>query len=357
MATQEAIGKRSPALPEVEEFETDRHRRRPGGALGRLLPASAGPAVRDPRRERADRRLLADANLGLAAPVHAGPLRRAAGLAVPGAAAGRFRRRDEMADYLEAYAARFDLPVRTGVAVDAPGEDGRPVRRPVGRAAVRGRPRRRRDGPLRQALESRSSLPSSIPRIVQLHSSEYRNPAQLRPGGVLLVGAGNSGADIAMDVSRRPRHLAVGTGQGAGAGPRSSSRCARVVLPILWFVAIARADDEDAARTQGPPASPRRGRRRCIRVKSERSAAAGVSGAEDGGRPGRPAGARGRPRARRRERHLVHRVPPGLLLDRPAGLRRRPQPVHDARRRPRRRASTSSASTSSTRSPRRTSAA
>lgn len=39
------------------------------------------------------------------------------------------------------------------------------------------------------------------PRILQLNSAEYRNPAQLRPGGVLVVGAGNSGADIALDAA------------------------------------------------------------------------------------------------------------------------------------------------------------
>src|SRR5204862_5519298 len=38
------------------------------------------------------------------------------------------------------------------------------------------------------------------PHIVQLHSSTYLNPGQLQPGGVLLVGAGNSGADISLDV-------------------------------------------------------------------------------------------------------------------------------------------------------------
>jgi putative flavoprotein involved in K+ transport len=38
--------------------------------------------------------------------------------------------------------------------------------------------------------------------IVQLHSHDYRNPAQLQPGGVLVVGAGNSGADIAIEVAK-----------------------------------------------------------------------------------------------------------------------------------------------------------
>jgi putative flavoprotein involved in K+ transport len=40
------------------------------------------------------------------------------------------------------------------------------------------------------------------PSINQMHSTEYLRPSQLRPGGVLLVGAGNSGADIAMEVVR-----------------------------------------------------------------------------------------------------------------------------------------------------------
>ena len=49
--------------------------------------------------------------------------------------------------------------------------------------------------------------------IVQLHSSDYRNPAQLRDGGVLIVGAGNSGAEIARSwrgthevLMSRPQH-------------------------------------------------------------------------------------------------------------------------------------------------------
>ena len=35
-----------------------------------------------------------------------------------------------------------------------------------------------------------------------MHSSAYRNLAQLRPGGVLIAGAGNSGADLAMETAR-----------------------------------------------------------------------------------------------------------------------------------------------------------
>jgi hypothetical protein len=92
------------------------HRGRAGRTVGGVPPGQARSAVRDPGRQPADRRRLAHA-LGLAAAVHPRALRRAAGLALP-APAWSFPTKDEVADYLEAYAARFDLPVRTGVRVD-----------------------------------------------------------------------------------------------------------------------------------------------------------------------------------------------------------------------------------------------
>jgi putative flavoprotein involved in K+ transport len=44
--------------------------------------------------------------------------------------------------------------------------------------------------------------PDLDPRIVQLHSSEYRNPSQLQEGDVLLVGTGNSGAELGAELSQ-----------------------------------------------------------------------------------------------------------------------------------------------------------
>src|SRR5205823_14965391 len=73
-------------------------------------------------------------------------------------------------------------------------------------------------------------------RTVQMHSSEYRGPKQLNEGGVLLVGAGNSGADIAMELSAD--HRVWLSGRDKGEVPvRIESRKARLVLPVLWFVA------------------------------------------------------------------------------------------------------------------------
>jgi len=69
-----------------------------------------------------------------------------------------------------------------------------------------------------------------------MHSSAYRDPSQLQPGDVLLVGAGNSGADIGMEVSRT--HRTWLSGRDKGQIPlRIESRKARLALPLLWFVA------------------------------------------------------------------------------------------------------------------------
>ena len=62
-----------------------------------------------------------------------------------------------------------------------------------------------------------------------MHSIDYRDPAQLKPGGVLLVGAGNSGAEIAMEVAReRPTWL---SGRDTGHVPfRIDGAAARLFL-------------------------------------------------------------------------------------------------------------------------------
>jgi putative flavoprotein involved in K+ transport len=110
--------------------------------------------------------------------------------------------KDEMADYLEAYAARFALAVRGRTAVE------RLVRQGAGYelsgdgwcieadhvVVATGGFHRPRIPTLAAAID---------PGIRQLHSSQYRHPGQLRDGPVLIVGAGNSGAEIAMDLAAR----------------------------------------------------------------------------------------------------------------------------------------------------------
>jgi putative flavoprotein involved in K+ transport len=71
------------------------------------------------------------------------------------------------------------------------------------------------------------------PAIVQLHSSAYRNPSQLRAGGVLVAGAGNSGAEIALEVARAG-HPTWMAGRDVGQIPfRIEGLAARLVLARL----------------------------------------------------------------------------------------------------------------------------
>jgi putative flavoprotein involved in K+ transport len=135
------------------------------------------------------------------------------------APAWSFPTKDEVADYLEAYAARFDLPVRTGVRVDG-------LSREADRYVVAaGKHRYEADNVVVAAgAYRRPRIPAFASEldsgIVQLHSSQYRDPSQLLEGGVLVVGAANSGAEIALEVSGDHRTWLSG---GGGTPARSPS--------------------------------------------------------------------------------------------------------------------------------------
>jgi putative flavoprotein involved in K+ transport len=65
--------------------------------------------------------------------------------------------------------------------------------------------------------------------------TEYRNPSQLREGGVLVVGAGNSGAEIALEASRG--HQTWLSGRDTGHEPtRPGTVADRLFTPVLWFI-------------------------------------------------------------------------------------------------------------------------
>lgn len=108
--------------------------------------------------------------------------------------------KDAFADYLEAYASRFQLPVRTSVRVDAVQRDRDRYVVTAGDAVFEAANIVVASGAHRKARIP-AFAPDLDPSIVQLHSSEYRNPSQLRDGRVLVVGVGNSGADIALEVA------------------------------------------------------------------------------------------------------------------------------------------------------------
>lgn len=149
-----------------------------------------------------------------------------------------FPTKDEMADYLEAYAARFDLPIRTGAMVKRVAREGRRY------VIDAGASRFEADHVViamanYQAPRGPSFGRELDPAIVQLHSSAYRNPAQLKDGPVLVVGAGNSGAEIALELARtHPTSLA---GRDTGHVPfRIDALSGRLLVPLVLRVLFHR---------------------------------------------------------------------------------------------------------------------
>ncbi|HEX6709933.1 MAG TPA: NAD(P)-binding domain-containing protein [Rubrobacter sp.] len=156
-----------------------------------------------------------------------------AGLPFP-APAWSFPTKDEMADYLETYAVRFDLPVRTGIRVDTLSREGKRYVVSSG-----GRWFEADHVVVASGAHHVPKIPAFAreldPSIMQLHSSEYRGPSRLQEGGVLLVGAGNSGAEIAFDVART--HSTWLSGRHPGHLPvRHGSIPSRFLLPVVRFV-------------------------------------------------------------------------------------------------------------------------
>jgi putative flavoprotein involved in K+ transport len=194
------------------------HLRRMGLAV---LNLDASPRIGDSWRQRWD-------SLRLFTPARYDGL---PGLPFP-AAPDSFPTKDEMADYLEAYARHFALPVRSGARV------GR-LARAGDRFVLQG------EGFEVQAAEVVVATGAHVTptkpawageldsAIVQLHARDYQRPAQLPPGPVLVVGAGNSGAEIALEAAMAG-HITWLAGRPVGEIP------ARVYAfggRLFWFFA------------------------------------------------------------------------------------------------------------------------
>ena len=141
--------------------------------------------------------------------------------------------KDEMADYLEAYATEFDLPMRLEMRVDA-------VTKNTDRFVVIANDHEFEADNVVLATGGYHSayVPDFADQldagIMQLHSSEYRTPTQLRDGDVLVVGAANSGAEIALEASAG--HRTWLSGRHPGSEPtRPGSRVDRIFTPPFWF--------------------------------------------------------------------------------------------------------------------------
>ncbi|MEO9227200.1 MAG: NAD(P)-binding domain-containing protein [Gemmatimonadaceae bacterium] len=111
--------------------------------------------------------------------------------------------KDEVADYFERYAERFDIPVRLGSRVRRLTFNGERFQLSiVGSDTVIEAANVVVATGAFQAPRTPAIAASLSSSIHQLHSSAYRNPFELPDGSVLVVGAGNSGAQIALELSR-----------------------------------------------------------------------------------------------------------------------------------------------------------
>ena len=143
--------------------------------------------------------------------------------------------KDEVADYLADYADRFALPVRAGVRVDRldAKDDGYALR--IGTDTLLAQNVVVATGTFGRTPDIPDFALELDPSIRQMHSSEYRRPAQLRPGRVLVVGASHSGTDIAFEVAAT--HPTVLAGRDPGQLPvRLDHWSARVFWPAFLFV-------------------------------------------------------------------------------------------------------------------------
>lgn len=139
-------------------------------------------------------------------------MNRLPGAAHTGGDPDDFIGKDEFVAYLEAYAKKHEtpvLPLTTVLRVDAPNDGYRVL---TDRGAWRARAVVIATGQcdLARVPEAASRLDG---RIASLHSSDYRNPASVPDGGVLVVGASSSGVQIAEELRCAGRQVAISVGR------------------------------------------------------------------------------------------------------------------------------------------------
>lgn len=186
-----------------------------------------------------------------------------------------FPTKDEMADFLEGYAAHFDLPVRLGVRVKSLSKQGERFMLAAGDQHFEAR-----QVVVAMANYQKPRIPTFAgalrPDIVQFHSVEYKNLSQLQEGGVLIVGGGNSGSEIALEAASR--HPTWMSGRDTGQIPfRIETQAARFFfIPLVLRVLFHRVltVKTPVGRKMRPKIISKGGP--LIRVKNSDLAAAGV---------------------------------------------------------------------------------
>lgn len=129
-----------------------------------------------------------------------------------GDAPDAFVGKDRVADYIEEYATMVNAPVRTGVEVLSaePFKDRAGFHVETSEGVIEATRIVSATGAFQHPV-----IPPIVPKdagVHQMHSAEYRNPAKLADGAVMVVGAGSSGAQIADELNRSGRKVFLSVG-------------------------------------------------------------------------------------------------------------------------------------------------
>jgi putative flavoprotein involved in K+ transport len=143
-----------------------------------------------------------------------------------------FAPKEKVADYFVAYAKQIAAPVRCGVEVTLVQKNvGRPgFRIETSAGVIEANNVVAATGPFQRPI-----IPPLVPEeagVFQIHSSAYRNPRQLPAGGVLVVGAGSSGTQIADELRQAGRRVYLSV------GPHERPPRAYRGLDFCWWLGV-----------------------------------------------------------------------------------------------------------------------
>ena len=184
-----------------------------------------------------------------------------------------FPSKNAVADFQAAYAKQFKLPVRTSTRVDGLRQDGDCYVVTAGKSTYEAD-----NVVIATGANQIPKIPAFAsglkPGINQMHSSEYRSPAQLQEGDVLVVGVGNSGAEIGYELSRTRRVSLAGSPAAELPFPHGAAAAA-FALPLVRFLGTHVLNVDTPVGRRAQLGFLRRGAP-LIRVKMKNLVAAGV---------------------------------------------------------------------------------
>lgn len=163
------------------------------------------------------------------------------GMEFPGFGPDAFVPKDKVVDYFERYAKMIEAPIRCGVEVtdvrrNVIGRPGFVVETSEG--LIEARYIVVATGAFQDPI-----IPKLVPEIagiMQIHSNAYRNPGQLPPGAVLVVGSGSSGTQIADELVRAGRRVYLSVGAHDRPPRRYRGR------DFVWWLGVLNKWDAEA---------------------------------------------------------------------------------------------------------------